>query len=91
MAMKKGIFDKLRQQLDQQEWPNVYMFKFIIPNDPQHIAQVNNLFGDEAIINSHPSRNNKFVSISVKELMLDVDSIITIYERSSKISNLIAL
>jgi len=85
------MFDSLRHQLNKQEWPSVYMFKFIIPNDPHYIALVNNLFGDEAIINTQPSRNNKFVSISVKELMLDVDSIIKIYEQSSKINNLIAL
>lgn len=85
------VFDKLKAQLEQEEWPNVYLFKFIVPNDPEHIARVNSFFGAEAEIQSLPSRNGNFVSISVKEMMLDVDSIIAIYEESSKIKGLIAL
>lgn len=87
----EGVFDKLKAQLEQEEWPNVYLFKFIVPNDPEHIARVNSLFGPEAEIQSQPSRNGNFVSISIKEMMLDVDSIIAIYEESSKIKGLIAL
>ena len=87
----EGVFDKLKAQLEQEEWPNVYLFKFIVPNEPEHIARVNSLFGSEAEIQSQPSRNGNFVSISIKEMMLDVDSIITIYEESSKIKGLIAL
>lgn len=87
----EGVFDKLRVQLEQEEWPNVYLFKFIVPNDPEHIARVNALFGLEAEIQSQPSRNGNFVSISIKEMMLDADSIIAIYEKSSEIKGLIAL
>lgn len=89
--MEGGVFDKLKAQLEQEEWPNVYLFKFIVPNDPEHIARVGNLFGPEAQITSQPSRNANFVSISVKEMMLDVDSIIVVYEKSSEIKGLIAL
>ena len=87
----EGVFDKLKAQLEQEEWPNVYLFKFIVPNNPEYIARVNSLFGAEAEIQSQLSRNGNFVSISIKEMMLDVDSIITIYEESSKIKGLIAL
>lgn len=87
----EGVFDKLKAQLEQEEWPNVYLFKFIVPNDSRHIAMVTALFGQEAEIQSQPSRNGNFVSISVKEMMLDVDSIIAVYEKSSEIKGLIAL
>lgn len=87
----EGVFDKLKAELEQEEWPNVYLFKFIVPNDAEHIAKVNALFGEEAEINSIPSRNEKYVSLSIKELMLDVESIINIYEKASTIKGLIAL
>jgi putative lipoic acid-binding regulatory protein len=90
MAME-GVFDKLKAQLEQEEWPNVYLFKFIVPNDSEHIARVYALFGSEADIQSQPSRNGNFVSISVKEMMMDVDSIIAIYEKSAEFKGLIAL
>lgn len=86
-----GVFDKLKIQLDQQEWPNVYLFKFIVPSSSENIARVNALFGEAAEISAQPSRNGNFISISVKEMMLDSQSIIAIYEEASKIKGLIAL
>lgn len=89
--MSEGVFDKLKEQLGLQEWPAVYFFKFIIPNEPEKIAQTSALFGDEAEITMHPSRNGKYVSFSVKEIMIDVDSIIEKYEKASEIKGLISL
>jgi putative lipoic acid-binding regulatory protein len=39
----------------------------------------------------HPSRNGNYMSISVKEMMLDVDSIIEKYEKSAEIKGVITL
>jgi hypothetical protein len=84
-------FDRLRFQLEQQNWPDVYLFKFIVPNDSQRIAQVTALFDESGEISLHPSRNGNYISVSVKELMLGVDSIIQRYMEASKINGLIAL
>lgn len=81
----------LKEQLALQEWPNVYLFKFIIPNESHQIAQLSALFGDDSEIVMHPSRNSKFISFSVKELMLDVDSIVAVYEKASSINGIISL
>ncbi len=82
----------LRKQLEQEDWPNVYMFKFIIPNSSENIAQTIALFNEEsAEITIHESKTGKFASISAKELMLDVDSIIAKYENATKIKGLMAL
>ncbi len=77
--------------MEQEKWPDVYLFKFIVPNDPHHLAQVTALFDENGDISMHPSRNGNFISVSVKELMLDVDSIIHRYVEASKINGLIAL
>ncbi len=84
-------FERLRLQLEQEKWPDVYLFKFIVPNDPHRIAQVSALFDENSDISFHPSRNGNYTSVSVKELMLDVDSIMHRYEQASKINGLIAL
>ncbi len=81
----------LRKQLDQEEWPNVYMFKFIVPNTSEKVALTMELFNNESDITMHESSTGKFISITAKELMLDVDSIIKIYEESTKIKGLMAL
>lgn len=84
-------FERLRIQLEQESWPDVYLFKFIVPNDSHHIAQVTALFDENGQLSMHPSRNGNYVSVSVKELMLDVDSIILRYREASKIKGIIAL
>jgi len=89
--MSEGTFDKLREQLSLEEWPNVYFFKFIVPNTPHALAQTTALFDETARIQFHESSNGKFVSVSVKEMMLDVDSIIAVYEKAQVIPGIISL
>jgi hypothetical protein len=84
-------YSSLRTQLELEEWPNVYMFKFIIPNSSDKIALTMELFNDSSDISMHESSSGKFVSITAKELMLDVDSIIKKYEEATKIKGLMAL
>lgn len=87
----EDAYVNLRKQLEQEEWPNVYLFKFIIPNTSENRALTTALFNDTAEISMHESNTGKFVSISVKELMLDVDSIINKYKAACKIKGLMAL
>ena len=81
----------LRKQLELEEWPNVYTFKFIFPNTLENIALTSELFSETSELSLHESKTGKFASISVKEMMLDVDSIIKIYEKASLIKGLMAL
>jgi putative lipoic acid-binding regulatory protein len=83
--------EKLRLQLELLEWPNIYLFKFIIPNEPELIAQTTALFDETAEIILHPSSSSKYISISAKELMLDVNSIIEKYRKASTIKGIISL
>jgi hypothetical protein len=89
--MDETVFSNLRFQLEKEEWPNVYLFKFIVPNDTHNVALVNALFDDTARIEYQESRNGKYISVSAREFMLNVDSIIDVYVRSSQIKGLIAL
>ncbi len=89
--MMSEVFAKLKEQLDLQEWPGVFMFKFIIPNEPEHLAKTTALFDETADLKFHPSKNGKYVSVSVKEMMLDTQSIIEKYEKATLIKGLIAL
>ena len=85
-------FEKLRGLLNEDNnWPRVYMFKFIIPADNHKIALVESKFSDEAIITHKASSTGKFFSITVKEAMLNADSIIEKYKEMKGIEGLIAL
>ena len=84
-------FDKLREQLAQDEWPGIYMFKFIVPNKSDLTARVSALFNDSADLHFQPSKTGKYISVSGKELMMDIESIIDRYKKAGEIEGLIAL
>ena len=89
---KEEQFIKLRELLNKENnWPMVYMFKFIILADNQKIALVESKFSDEAVISHKESSNGKYFSITIKEVMLSVDSIIAKYKEMGGIEGLMAL
>ena len=84
----KGLLDQLRKE---REWPMLYLFKFIVPNDHQKLALVEALFGAEAQVSINESRNGKYLSISAKEMMLSAEEIIERYKKAQKIEGIISL
>ena len=84
-------FKNLRKELvKDNNWPQIYMFKFIIPADNKKIALVEAKFSDEAIITQKQSTNGKYISITIKEVMLNADSIIDKYKEMDGIEGLMA-
>jgi hypothetical protein len=55
------------------------------------MALVSALFDEQADITYHQSGKGNYVSVSVKEVMLSVDSIIEIYEKAAQIKGVISL
>ena len=84
-------YSKLEEQLALQEWPDVFLFKFIVPNDDEKLAKVTALFDDTSDMKLHHSKTGKYVSVSVKEMMLDVKSIVDKYKKAAEIKGVIAL
>ena len=84
-------FEKLRETLNKEgNWPKIYMFKFIIPAENKQIALVESKFSDEATITQQQSFNGKYISITIKEVMLNADSIIEKYKEMDGIEGLMA-
>ncbi len=85
-------FEKLKEVLNKHTtWPTIYMFKFIIPADNKKIALVESKFTESAIISQHESSTGKYISITIKEVMLNADAIIAKYKEMKGIDGLIAL
>jgi len=84
-------FNQLRERLNKEgNWPKLYMFKFIIPAENKQIALVESKFSDEATITQKQSFNGKYISITIKEVMLDANSIIEKYKEMDGIEGLMA-
>lgn len=77
--------------MEQSQWPLLYYFKFIVPNDKRKIEMAKLLFSDPSKITFNTSRDINYISISYKEYMPDADSIIDVYRRAGLIEGLIAL
>ena len=89
--MTNSKFDKLRKKLDNESWPAIYMFKFIVPSDNHKIALIESFFEDDAEIKMQASTNGKYTSITIRQVMLDAPAIIEIYVKAAAIEGIISL
>lgn len=74
-----------------KEWPQNYMFKFIVPSEMDKIARVESLFHESAVIYRKESKNGNFISISAKQNVDNPEQIIEIYKKATKIENIVSL
>ncbi|MDB2363780.1 DUF493 domain-containing protein [Flavobacteriales bacterium] len=81
-------FEKLKEQLVLQEWPNVYLFKFITSDD--NVSEILPHFKDGEVSTKRSSKG-KYISISVKMMVFSADQIIEKYRAVSHIKGLISL
>lgn len=90
--MSKVNFEELRKKLNEtQTYPSVYMFKFIMSAEHRKIALIENLFGNDAEIYTKESDKGKYISITVKEVVMSTDEIIDIYNKASDIEGVMFL
>lgn len=83
--------DLKKKLVENTQFPSVYLFKFIIPNDNQKLAQTQALFGPEAQVVTRKSRNGNYLSISAKEMMLNAQAVIDRYRKAEHIEGIIQL
>jgi uncharacterized protein len=84
--------ERLREKLDQvHEWPSVYMFKFIFEPDQQRLDAVMALFPAESEKLRKYSSAGKYLSLTVKEVMMSADEVVQRYVRAAQIPGVIVL
>lgn len=92
MSQNDERIDKLRELLQKNfTAPDIYMFKFIVPNNNQSMARVMSLFDASAEVNSRTSKNGSYISLTAREMMFSVESILDKYNNAFRIEGLIAL
>lgn len=91
MAKKETDWEGLKDKLDKLQFPSVYLFKFIFPNNNRTLALVEALFGMEAQVRINKSRNGNYLSVSAKEVMLSSEAVIERYLAASEIEGVMAL
>jgi uncharacterized protein len=89
----EDFYNRLREELQNtSEWPNEYLFKFIVPTEPKKIEVVENAFDNlGAVITTNQSKTGKYTSISINVMMENPDNIIQKYIDVSTIEGIISL
>lgn len=84
--------EELRKRLNEiHKWPSIFMFKFILPRDEQKITRLKRIFDERVEIQERLSANGRYIGITVREMMLDAESIFQRYEAASRIEGIISL
>jgi len=90
--MTEDDLDKFKQKLiETTSFPSVYMYKFIVESQHRQIALVESLFEEEADIHTKESGNGRYISITAKQVVMNVDEVIEIYKKAAKIKGIIFL
>jgi len=84
-------FKRLKELLDAQNYPSVYLFKFIIKQDQDKMVEIKKCFDETAEFEMHPSKNGNYIAVNIKQMMLNSEDIITRYKLVAKIKNVITL
>lgn len=88
------FYNKLKKQLqDTSMWPTQYLFKFIIPSDEEKISKINTIFDNlGAVIQTKPSKNGKYTSLSINVNLNNPDAVIEKYkEVAEEVEGVISL
>ncbi len=92
MAINEDFLERLEKQLEQHgPWPQVYMFKFIIADNIRDYAILQGTFGQLSKFTVRHSSKGKFISVTIREMMMGPSEVIERYRQVSIIENVIAL
>ncbi len=84
--------EKIKQSLNHvHKWPSVYMFKFIVVTVSEQFEQLTKVFPDTSDVITRPSKNGKYTSVTIREVMLNADDVFAKYEEVSKIEGVMSL
>ncbi|MBS1936844.1 MAG: DUF493 family protein [Bacteroidetes bacterium] len=84
--------DRMRNALDQvHKWPSVYMFKFIFEPEQDRLDALLALFPPEAEVLRKYSKGGKYLSITVREVMLSAEEVVRRYDQTALIQGVIVL
>ncbi len=90
--MTEEELDRFRQKLlESMTFPSVYMFKLIVPSEHRNIALAESLFESDADLHTKESGKGRYTSITVKQVVMNVDEIIDVYKKASTIQGIMFL
>ena len=87
------FYERLKNELiDSTVWPAEYLFKFIVPSQPEKVKEIENAFNQiGAVIETNQSKTGKYTSVSINVRMKSAQAVIDKYIEMSSIEGIISL
>ncbi len=87
------FYKRLKEELiNSTIWPAEYLFKFIVPSEPEKIEEIEKSFDQMgAVIETNQSRTGKYTSVSINVKMKSAQAVIDKYIEMSSIEGIISL
>jgi putative lipoic acid-binding regulatory protein len=84
--------DRLTQRLNEvHKWPSVFLFKMVFEPNAGRLERVLALFPPESEVLRKYSASGRYLSISVKEVMMSAEEVVERYDKASSIPGVIVL
>ena len=90
---RDDFYERFQQQLEEsQNWPGLYMFKFIVNSNRHQIDKLKDLFNNPSEgVSLANSSKNKFQSLTITIEMKSPLEVIAIYKKVSEFDGVIIL
>ncbi len=87
------FYKRLKEQLrDSNEWPSKYLYKFIVPSEPEKIERIHQIFDNTgAVIESKQSKKGTYTSISITVMRENPEAVIQKYIEVGEVKGVISL
>jgi len=80
------------QLLESQDWPGMYMYKFIVKDGSDEIDQLKKILDKyDGKSSFKSSTTNKFISVTFEHIALSPSDVIRVYKEVSIIDDIISL
>jgi hypothetical protein len=92
MTINEDFLVRLEKQLiNSGTWPQLYIFKFIITDNTRSYAILQGIFGEESRLSVRHSTKGKYISVTIREMMINPSEVIERYRKAAIIEDIIAL
>lgn len=89
----EDFYNRFLEQLEEsQNWPGLYMFKFIVKSGSQQIEKLKDLFGQpQQGVSLTSSSNNRYESLTITIQMKSPQAVVDIYKEAAGLEGVIVL
>lgn len=86
--MYEAFYARFKEKLDRQDWPAVYMFKFLAPIEK--LPEIRGLFDKEEARTTVSTKGN-YISVTFTPMMYNSEKVIETYRQASQIKGVVSL